>query len=306
MRSPFNRYLVFTAILALCFAKPLFELLRQALRHDLFSHALLVLVISGCLIWMRRNRLAGAVGGVRWPGVVLGLAGLGLLAESSRDAGLGLATPVDSLAAQILSFCLLVWGGGFLFVGSRMMRAVAFPALFLLFAVPLPTGLVDVLERALQHASAETAFSFIKLTGTPVYREGLVFQFPGIAIAVGKECSGIRSSLVLFITALLVGHLFLHRAWTRLLLAAVVVPLGIVRNAFRILVISMLTVHVDSSYIHSPLHRQGGPVFFLLSLIPFSLILFCLVRIEMWADRSRSKSRGEQRPDVCEERTDSR
>ncbi len=306
MRSPFNRYLVFAAILALCFAKPLFELLRQALRHDLFSHALLVLVISGCLIWMRRNRLAGAVGGVRWPGVVLGLAGLGLLAESSRDAGLGLATPVDSLAAQILSFCLLVWGGGFLFVGSRMMRAVAFPALFLMFAVPLPTGLVDVLERTLQHASAETAFSFIKLTGTPVYREGLVFQFPGIAITVGKECSGIRSSLVLFITALLVGHLYLRRAWSRLLLAAVVVPLGIVRNAFRILVISMLAVHVDISYIYSPLHRQGGPVFFLLSLIPFSLILFCLVRIEKWADRSRSKSRGEQRPDVSEERTDSR
>ena len=67
----------------------------------------------------------------------------------------------------------------------------------------------------------------------------------GLSVHVGPECSGIRSSFVLFITSLLAGHLFLRSGWNRLWLAVFVIPLGIVRNAFRVFVLSMLSVHVD-------------------------------------------------------------
>ena len=202
------------------------------------------------------------------------------MAASWTRTGAEAQAPVDRLAAQILSFCLLLWSGGFILFGGRMMRACAFPALFLIFMIPLPSGVLEALEGALQRGSAEIGFKFIQFSGIPVFRTDLVFRMPGMLVEVVRECSGIRSTLVLFITALLAGHLFLRSAWTRLLLAAIVVPLGIVRNAFRILVISMLCVHVDPSFINSPIHRQGGPLFFALSLVPFSLILFWLRRID--------------------------
>jgi exosortase/archaeosortase family protein len=56
--------------------------------------------------------------------------------------------------------------------------------------------------------------------------------------------------------------------------------LGIIRNAFRVLTIALLCVHVDTRMIHHWIHQHGGPIFFVLSLIPFSLLLLYLRRSE--------------------------
>jgi len=61
---------------------------------------------------------------------------------------------------------------------------------------------------------------------------------------------------------------------------AFVIPLGIVRNAFRILVIGLLCVHVGPHMIDSLIHRRGGPFFFVLSLVPLFLLLWWLRRRE--------------------------
>jgi exosortase len=146
--------------------------------------------------------------------------------------------------------------------------------------VPLPDAAVDWLENASMLASAEAAALFFNVSGTPVLREGTVFELPGIAIQVARECSGIRSSWVLFITGLLASHLFLRTMWRRIVLVAFVIPLGILRNGFRVFVIGQLCVHVGSYMIDSKIHRQGGPVFFALSLVPLLLLLLWLRRRE--------------------------
>jgi hypothetical protein len=48
----------------------------------------------------------------------------------------------------------------------------------------------------------------------------------------------------------------------------------------RILTITLLTVHVDPGIIDSPLHHQGGPLFFTASLVPFLALLWWLRRKE--------------------------
>jgi exosortase/archaeosortase family protein len=111
-------------------------------------------------------------------------------------------------------------------------------------------------------------------------RHGTVFELPGIVLRVAQECSGIRSSWVLFITGLLASHLFLRTRWRRVALVAFLIPLGILRNGFRIFVIGMLCVHIGPWMIDSPLHHQGGPIFFALSLVPLFLLLLWLRRQE--------------------------
>jgi exosortase/archaeosortase family protein len=105
-------------------------------------------------------------------------------------------------------------------------------------------------------------------------------MLPGIVLEVAQECSGIRSSWVLFITSLLASNLFLKRPWRRIVLVAFVIPLAIVRNGFRILVIGLLCVHVGPHMADSFIHRQGGPLFFVLSLGPLFLLLVWLRRQE--------------------------
>src|SRR5206468_11931450 len=122
----------------------------------------------------------------------------------------------------------------------------------------------------------EVANWLFLISGTPALRTGTVFQLPGISIMVAKECSGIRSSLVLVITSLLAANMFLRTTWRRALLVGAVIPLGLLRNGFRILVISLLCVHIGPAMINSPFHWRGAPVFFVSSLIPLFFLLLWL------------------------------
>jgi exosortase len=180
-----------------------------------------------------------------------------------------------------LAFASFVAAGGFLFLGSKWMAAAAFPVAFLIFMVPMPDAGVDWLEKASMLASAEVAALFFNVAGTAMVRHGTVFELPGIVLQVAQECSGIRSSWILFITSLLASHVLLRTRWRRIVLVAFVIPLGILRNGFRILVIGSLCVHVGPHMIDSPIHHQGGPFFFALSLVPLSLLLWWLRRHEL-------------------------
>jgi exosortase C (VPDSG-CTERM-specific) len=281
MTAGIQRFIIVAAVLIACFAKPFANLARFAFTEDLFSYVILVPFISGYLVWIRREEFLRESPGKCWPAVIPMLAGLGLL-EAARHvaAAGGKEAAANVLTLHMLSFCCLLWSGGIHFLGLKRMRVLAFPALFLIFIAPIPPVILNALETALQHASAHLASALIKLSNIPIYQSGLELQLPGIVLSVAKECSGIRSTLVLFIASLVGGNLILRRGWSRWVLALFVFPLGILRNAFRILVLAVLCVRIDLSYIHSPIHKRGGPLFFLLSLIPFGIALLLLRRIE--------------------------
>ena len=208
------------------------------------------------------------------------LGGVGTAALAAAFAGSGSLSLNDYLALRALAFVGLLAAGGFLLLGSRWMAAAAFPFAFLLFMVPLPDAAVAWLEQASAAASAEAAAMYFSLAGTPLLRQGTVFELPGITLQVAQECSGIRSSWVLFMTSLLAAHLFLRSSWRRLVLVAFVIPLGILRNGFRVFVIGLLCVYIDPEMIHSVIHRRGGPLFFALSLVPLFLLMWWLRRGE--------------------------
>jgi exosortase C (VPDSG-CTERM-specific) len=186
-----------------------------------------------------------------------------------------------------LSFVCFLAAGGFFFLGRKWMTAAAFPFAFLIFIVPMPDAMADTLERASALASAEAASFFFNLTGTPTLREGTVFQLPNIVIQVAQECSGIRSSWVLFITSLLAANLFLKSGWRRAVLVCFVIPLGIARNGLRVAVIGNLCVQFGPQMIHSIIHHRGGPLFFVLSLVPLFLLLWWLRRGDLAEDHRR-------------------
>ena len=81
---------------------------------------------------------------------------------------------------------------------------------------------------------------------------------------------------ILVASSILAANLFLNTTWRRLALIAIIIPLGILRNGFRILVIGLLCVHVGPQMIHSLIHRRGGPLFFVVSLVPLLLVLWLL------------------------------
>ncbi len=281
----FRNFCFCLLILSFFFLRPLLSLVALATGSQLHSHILLIPFIFAYLIYLRRDRLTlESPVSIGWgiPCFLIGSAALALAFAFPRFSWT--VSPSDHLALNVLGFVCFVAAGGCLVLGSAWMRSLVFPFVFLVFLVPLPNEMVFWLETASKLASADAASFFFNITGTPVLRDGSIFQLPGIVIEVAQECSGIRSSLVLFITSLLVAHLFLKTAWRRIVLVAFVIPLGILRNGFRILVIGLLCVHVGPEMINSIIHRKGGPLFFSLSLIPLFLLL-------CWLRRGEAESR---------------
>jgi exosortase C (VPDSG-CTERM-specific) len=273
-------FLCFVFLLTAAFVKPLLSLAVHAAHNNLDSYIVLVPFVSAYLIYIRRKQIPKEYGFSPWAIVPLlaGLATLGIALTLHRSGSSLSDHDYRSLIA--LSFICLLAAGGFVFLGRKWMAAAAFPIAFLIFMIPMPDAMADSLETASKLASAEAANLFFKISGTPILRDGNIFQLPNIVLEVAQECSGIRSSWVLLITSLLGAHLFLKSPWRQAVLVAFVIPLGILRNGFRILVIGLLCVHVGPEMIHSVIHRRGGPVFFVLSLIPLFLLLWWLRRQE--------------------------
>jgi len=279
--SPVRAFSIYLLVLAVLFLRPLFHLFSFSLQTALYSHIALVPFITLYLIRLKRTQLP--------PGrrsfsllvcVPLFIGLLALVVGWIFDSRTRPLSFVDDLSLSIFSFVCFVLAGVAWLWGPARTRALAFPLCFLFFIVPFPTFITHSMEAFLQHASAETASLMIALSSIPVLRDGLAFKLPGIVIEVGQECSGIRSSLVLFITSLIGGYMFFHFARHRAILALVVLPLAVLRNGFRIFTIAFLCVHVDRDMIDSLIHRRGGPLFFILSLVPFFALLLWLYRRE--------------------------
>jgi exosortase len=186
------------------------------------------------------------------------------------------ADSVDRLSFQIFAFLNFLWAGAFFFLGTFVLRQLAFPCTFLIFMTPMPTAFGDAIEVFLQHTSAVAASWMLSICQVPMLHDGLDFVMPGISIRVAQECSGYNSTFALFIVSTLAGHLFLRSTGRKVALSAAVIPLAILRNGFRITTIAMLCVYVDPKMIHSYIHHKGGPIFFALSLIPFFALLWFL------------------------------
>jgi exosortase C (VPDSG-CTERM-specific) len=280
--------------LCLAFVKPLFAWLQLGYSSDLQSCMLLVPFI--CL-WLGRDlrrELPATCSSA--PAVGVMLAALGLVALSAVH-WLGAEgrhpSATDVLALRMFALVLFFHAVAFYLLGVDVMRRLAFPAAFLFFTIPLPDFVVNGLEYFFQHASASAAAILFAIAGPDCYREtDLRFKLPGgVVLSVAPECSGIRSSYALFLTSLLGGHLLLKRRFNRVFLALFVVPLGIVRNGFRIFTLGFLASGLWPTVLDSWLHHQGGPVFFALSLVPFFALLIWLKRRE-----ARRKTGSSQNP----------
>ena len=286
--SGMRRFCWFAALLLLAYGWILYAWTRHALAEDLHSHVILIPFVSWYLINLDRHRWPGIAPGPAWGALLPALAGAALLAFAVLNrAGPAALSRNDFLAATVGSFLCFLWAGGFLFLGKNLMGAVAFPAAFLIFMIPLPDAAVSAIEHTLVAATSEVVDFFFLLTGVSFLRDGNVFQISTLTMQVAQECSGIRSSWVLFITSLLASYLFLRNPWHRALIVALVIPLGILRNGFRILVLAQLCIHRGPHMIDSDLHHHGGPIFFALSLIPLFLLLWWFRRLEAGVDGRR-------------------
>jgi exosortase len=275
-----NLYFLGSIILVLViFYSPLTQLTALSFESELYSHFLLIPVVSLFFLWVNRKSIFDETSFSIKTGVPIILTGI--LIFGIGKSNYFKLNQNDYLSLMMFAMLVCILGIFLAFFGSRSFRKALFPLLFLIFIIPIPTLILDPLIRILQVGSAEFTYVIFKVIGLPVFRDGMVFELPGIAIEVAKECSGIRSSLALIITSTIAGYLFLQTGWKRIVLVLAIFPITIIKNAIRITTISLLAVYVDKSFLtDSWLHSGGGIVFFLLALTILAPVLLFLKKTE--------------------------
>jgi len=198
--------------------------------------------------------------------------------------------PALAAGLRVVALIGLLAGVLGLTLGRKGFARWRLPVFLLIFLAPLPPAVVATCEQMLQHGSAVCARLLLEASGTPVHLDRLTLHLRGMTLWVAPECSGLRSSLVLlFLTAIAAGTL-LRTPLARVTLIAAVAPIAIARNGLRIFVIGSMCVEQGPVALDSLLHRQGGPVFFALSLVPWTFLLLVLCRRENAACRPASVS----------------
>jgi len=281
-------FLLLTLLAVLMGYTPLRDLLRLTDHKEYYSHILLIPLVSGYFFYTGRKAIFSNLKYSSTIGVPVILSGI-LLYLLGWDKGYQLNQ--DDYSSLMTFSVILFWIGGFVLVyGTNAFREAMFPILFLVFTIPIPSVLMEKTISALLAGSTVATDILFKLTGIPYLKEGAVFHLPGMSIEVAKECSGIRSSLGLFITAVLAGHLFLKTFQKKVVLALLVFPITVLKNGFRIVTLSSLAVYVDEKFLtQSFLHHSGGFLFYIPALLLLGIVLWWLRKLETKSNLLRAQ-----------------
>jgi len=192
-----------------------------------FAHGWIVPPISAWLIWRRRADLARCAIVPFWPAVA-GLLACGGAWLVGRLAGVNTIEQFAIVGMLQCAFALVL--------GWQAYKTVAFPLLFLFFAVPFG----QFLQPPLMELTADFTVAAIQLTGIPIVREGLHFQLPTGRWSVVEACSGLRYLLAAIPIACIYSYLTYRSAIVRTLFIATVVAVAVLANWIRAYMIVMI------------------------------------------------------------------
>jgi exosortase len=154
----------------------------------------------------------------------------------------------------------------FLFGASELARNW-FIFLYLLFAVPPPRSWLDSLTFPLKQLVSTAATEILQTFGLPVSHEGVVIYVAQYQYLVEDACSGLNSIIGLLAISLFYIYLLRGSSWRySLLLAALAIPIAIIANIFRIIILILLTEFAGDAVAQGFMHFAAGIAVFVMAL----------------------------------------
>lgn len=165
---------------------------------------------------------------------------------------------VNALGSLLLIAGAITWTGG-----MAAQRAMRFPIFFSLLALPYPAWWVTSLTSPIKvYISQSVEFIFYHLN-FPVARDGVILALGPYRLLVADACSGLNSLVFLVALGLLYMHFTWYRPrWHRLLLVLLLLPLAIMANGVRVLMLALITYYLGDAAGQSFLHDAAGLILY--------------------------------------------
>lgn len=268
----------FSILSVLLLGRDLREFFHLVLHEEVYTHIAVIPFVSGFFIWSRRRMFLSEKGNT--------FAGVSLIACSSIYSiilnGFLHDDPVVALSLKTIGVILVIYGIFLYCWGFSAFKKLLFPFSFLLLAIPLPQQIINSIVTFLQWGSAVTVDAIFTMLGQSFVHDGTSFHLDTLSITIAPECSGIRSTMALIITGAAAVEMFLKTGWKKIIMLLLIIPLSLLKNAIRIVTITMLAQYVDMSFLtDSFLHHSGGIFFYLIVLAIYFPLIFLLAKQEI-------------------------
>ena len=216
---------------------------------ETYTHGFLILPITLWLIWQKRAHLAAYTPQPSAFFILPVIAGL-LVWSLARLTGV--------LVVEQFAFVGILVSALAGLLGWQVSRFLVFPLLFLFFAVPMGEDLTP----PMMEFTATFTVEALKLTGIPVYRDGLWFSLPSGNWSVVEACSGVRYLIASVTLGVMYAYITYHTLWKRLLFIALSAIVPILANGVRAYMIVMIGHLSEMKYATGVDHLIYGWFFF--------------------------------------------
>jgi len=260
-RAELLQWLPIIAGLLVLYVPSLIDLFTGPWSQDEQMHGPIVLGIAIWLIYRNWSAMMAASEGAptHWSGWFFFVFAVLLYA---------LGRSQDILIFEVGSVIWLLIGIGLLTRGVAAVKAQWFALFFMLFMVPLPSQIVDLVTLPMKMAVSYVAEVVLFWVGYPIGRNGVILQIGQYMLLVADACAGLHTLLTLEALGLLYLNLVRRdSAFRNITLAILIIPISFTANVIRVMALSLITYHFGDEAGQGFLHGFAGMVLFLSALL---------------------------------------
>lgn len=246
---------------------------RYVAADSYYSHGFLVPFVSAYFIWVRLKSdssrsisIEAKAGGIHYRSDYCKWLGLGFIVFA-------LVLHVFSILAEVYfisgySLFLLMFGISLFLYGWNITKKILFPLVFLFFMFPLPLVAINAISFPMKTMATKVAVFVLKnFMRLPLINHGFEINFPHASLVVGNPCSGLRSLITLLALSSIFAHLMKTKMKSRCALVTLSIPIAIVSNIFRIVLLSLAVFVYGSKAAQGFFHDFSGYIVFLMEFL---------------------------------------
>jgi exosortase len=169
---------------------------------------------------------------------------------------------------EVASAIPVIAGCVILLAGWNIVRIVAFPIGFLIFAAPAPGWMVDAATVPLKVLISDVVTQVLYAAGYPIAQNGVMILIGPYQLLVQDACSGLNSIFALSAIGVFYVYAFRwHEKIRALLLICMIVPITIVANFLRVVSLVLIAYYGGVDKIEGRLHDMTGIALFIVAII---------------------------------------
>ena len=267
--------------LAVLLGPTLFGVATQSWTGEAGVHGPIVLATGIWLFARRWNELLS----IRQPGG-LGLT-LAVLIPSLLAYAFGRG--FGFLALEALALLGVFVAVFYAWFGLEAVKRMWFPIVYLLFVVPMPGWVITTLTAAMKEYVSSSATWLLGHAGYPIVREGVTLYVAQYQLLVEDACAGLNSLISLTAISLFYIYILHNASWRyALFLMLWIVPVALLANLVRVIILVLITYHFGNAAAQGFLHSTAGLVMFATALLGIFLVDSLMTPVRKWLTGKKS------------------